>query len=140
MADAYIANFETKYYFNFWRPVTAIRAADADGNIATVADPAWEPLRATPPIPDYPSAHAAVGAAAARVLTLFFGTGDLPFHTTSNTEPGAVRSLRRLLPRCYRECGLSHLCRIPFSYRVQARSKPRPTDRPVGLPPFFAAD
>jgi hypothetical protein len=92
MADAYIANFETKYHFNFWRPVTAIRAAHTDGNDATAADPAWETLRPTPPIPDYPSAHAAVGAAAARALALFFGTDDLPFTTTSNTAPGVVRS------------------------------------------------
>ena len=57
MADGFIAGFETKYDFNFWRPVTAIRAGDTDGNDATVADPTWSSLLNTPAIPDYTSTH-----------------------------------------------------------------------------------
>ena len=52
MADGFIAGFQTKYDFNFWRPVTAIRAGDTDGNDATVADPAWSTLLNTPAIPE----------------------------------------------------------------------------------------
>jgi hypothetical protein len=73
LADAYIASIESKFTYNFWRPITAIRRAAADGNPATVADPTWEPLFLTPPIPDYPSAHACAGGAAATVLISVFG-------------------------------------------------------------------
>lgn len=44
MADGYVGTFDTKYFYNFWRPVTAIQLADTDGNPATIADPVWEPL------------------------------------------------------------------------------------------------
>ena len=55
-ADALIACFEAKYRYAFWRPITAIRAGDTDGNAATVGDPAWTPLLpATPNHPDYPA-------------------------------------------------------------------------------------
>jgi hypothetical protein len=71
--DAYIASFDSKYTDNFWRPITAIRLAATDGNDATVADAAWEPLLLTPPIPDYPSGHACAGGAASAVLISVFG-------------------------------------------------------------------
>jgi hypothetical protein len=73
LADAYIASIDSKFTYNFWRPITAIRKAATDGNDLTSADPTWEPLLLTPPIPDYPSAHAAVGGAASTVLIAFFG-------------------------------------------------------------------
>jgi hypothetical protein len=73
LADGYIASIESKYTYNFWRPITAIRLAATDGNDLTSADPTWEPLLLTPPIPDYPSAHAAVGGAASAVLIAFYG-------------------------------------------------------------------
>jgi hypothetical protein len=95
MADAYIANFESKYYFNFWRPITAIREADLDRNPDTIADPSWTSLEPTPPIPDYPSAHAAVGAAAARTMILFFGGDDLPFRVPSPTVPSVTGNVVR---------------------------------------------
>ncbi|KIC92622.1 vanadium-dependent haloperoxidase [Flavihumibacter solisilvae] len=93
MADAYIACWEAKYYYNFWRPYTAIRAAATDGNDNTTPDPNWEPLIATPPVPDYPSGHATVANAAATVLTHFFGNQS-PFSMTSTTAvpEGAIRS------------------------------------------------
>ncbi|HAB16161.1 MAG TPA: vanadium-dependent haloperoxidase [Verrucomicrobiota bacterium] len=90
MADGYIASIESKFAYNFWRPITAIRHADIDGNDLTEADPSWEPLLLTPPVPDYPSAHATVGAAAATVLIATFGdrqsftltsTMSIPFPT-----------------------------------------------------------
>jgi hypothetical protein len=87
LADGYVSSFETKYHYNYWRPVTAIRAADADGNPRTSADPTWTPLVTTPPIPDYDSAHAVQGGAAATVLKRFFGTDGIGFTTCSLTLP-----------------------------------------------------
>jgi hypothetical protein len=92
MVDATIACWDSKYTYRFWRPVTAIPLADTDGNDATEADPVWTPLRPTPLHPEYPSAHACVSNAAAKVLTSFFG-GDTAFSTTTSTcPPGVVRS------------------------------------------------
>ncbi len=73
LADAYIGAIESKFAYNFWRPITAIRLAATDGNPSTAGDPTWEPLFLTPPIPDYPSAHACAGGAAASVLIAQFG-------------------------------------------------------------------
>ncbi|HEX2059461.1 MAG TPA: PA-phosphatase, partial [Thermoanaerobaculia bacterium] len=68
MADGFIAGFEAKYRFRFWRPETAIREAAGDGNPRTEPDPAWQPFLITPPVPDYPSTHTVLGWAAAEVL------------------------------------------------------------------------
>src|SRR5262249_54026772 len=87
-----IACFEAKYTYNFWRPVTAIRAADTDGNPATVADPTWTPLVATPAHPSYSSGHSTFGAAAATALAGFFGTDDIAFTSTTTDLPGVTRS------------------------------------------------
>ena len=93
MADGFIAGFQTKYDFNFWRPVTAIRAGDTDGNDATVADPAWSTLLNTPMIPDYTSTHSVLGGAASEVLRWFFRDDDVPFTTTSGVPfAGLTRS------------------------------------------------
>ena len=83
-ADAYISSFEAKYVFDFWRPITAIRAADADGNPDTVADPNWTPLLVNPQMPAYASGHATFGGAAAVVLAGFFGTDNIGFNSTSD--------------------------------------------------------
>jgi hypothetical protein len=83
VADGYIAGFETKYEFNFWRPVTAIRAGDTDGNRRTAGDPFWSSLLNTPAIPDYTSTHSVAGGAASNVMRRFFRTDNLPFTLTS---------------------------------------------------------
>jgi membrane-associated phospholipid phosphatase len=72
-ADAHIACWDAKYTYNLWRPVTAIRAADTDGNPDTEADATWTPLLVTPNFPSYTSAHSTLSAAAAEVLTALFG-------------------------------------------------------------------
>ena len=86
ISDAYMTSLESKFYYNLWRPLTAIHAADTDGNPLTVADAAWEPAFATPPVPDYPSAHSAAGAAAAEVIDAFAGRGR-SFTHVSTTGP-----------------------------------------------------
>ncbi len=90
-ADAYIADFENKYFYEFWRPITAIRAADTDGNSDTVADAAWDSLVGTPPAPDFPSGHGGQGGAMSEVLARFFGD-KVNFSTTATTQPGVTRS------------------------------------------------
>jgi len=86
LADAYSTSLESKFHFNFWRPITAIRAAGTDRNPLTVADETWEPAFVTPPIPDYPSGHAAAGGAAAEVIEAFVGPGR-SFTHVSTTGP-----------------------------------------------------
>jgi hypothetical protein len=119
MADATIACWDSKYAYRFWRPVTAIRAGDTDGNDATEADPAWTPLRPTPLHPEYPSAHSCASGAAAEVMTAFFGK-DIPFNTTTSTCPaGVVRSYDGF-EALAREIGESRIY-IGFHFRTAIR-------------------
>jgi len=90
VADSYIAVFEAKYSYNFWRPITAIRNGDLDGSDATTRDPSWEPLFDTPLHPEYPCAHCINSNTARTVLESEFGTGPNPLTMTSPTAPGAV--------------------------------------------------
>jgi hypothetical protein len=89
LADASVATWDAKYTYGFWRPITAIRLADTDGNELTTADPDWSPLLTTPNHPEYVSGHAAFSGAAAEVLTDFFG--DRAFSATSVSLPGVTR-------------------------------------------------
>ncbi len=73
LTDAYIATFDAKYHYEFWRPITAIRNGDIDGNPATEIDPGWQPLEATPMHPEYPCAHCVQSGAAASVIEAFGG-------------------------------------------------------------------
>ena len=90
LADSITAVFEAKYYFNAWRPWTAINSADLDGNDRTVAAPTWRPFLPTPPHPEYPAAHGAAHAAPARILKAYLGP-NYSFCTTSPTVANAVR-------------------------------------------------
>jgi hypothetical protein len=94
-ADGFIGCYNDKYYWQFWRPVAAIHAADSDGNPATEADPNWTPLfdpvtaqfgppLATPPFPDHPSAHGCASSAIADTIENFFGTDKIPFSAFSS--------------------------------------------------------
>jgi len=91
LTDAYIAVFDAKYRYNFWRPVTAIRNGDLDGNSATEIDATWQPLDATPMHPEYPCAHCILSAAASAVIESTGGLGDLrEISLTSPTMPGVT--------------------------------------------------
>jgi hypothetical protein len=93
LADDVIAFYDAKYTYNFWRPVTAIRAADPRINPETVADPNWLPeVGKTAPDPSYPGAHAVISASAAEVLASFFGRDGFEFNVTSEVLPGVERS------------------------------------------------
>jgi hypothetical protein len=93
LADDVIAFYDAKYTYNFWRPVTAIRAADPGINPETVADPNWLPeVGKTAPDPSYPGAHAVISAAGAEVLISFFERDRFEFNVTSEVLPGVERS------------------------------------------------
>jgi hypothetical protein len=83
MADAFIGCFNAKYHFSFWRPVTAIRNGDIDGNPDTVPDPTWTPLAVTPAHPEYPAAHGCVTGALTSALQSYFGTPHIQFAVSS---------------------------------------------------------
>jgi hypothetical protein len=115
MADAGIACWGDKYFYDLWRPVTAIRDGNSDGNPDTVGDPLWTPLGApadnhngvnfTPPFPSYPSGHADFGGALFTVLKDFYGTDNIhftivsdEFNTITVDQNGTPRPL---IPRSY---------------------------------------
>jgi len=91
LADSAIALYDGKYHFQLWRPITAIRLADTDGNPATTADPNWSALAVTAPDPSYPGAHSTFSAAAATVLAAYFGDRD-HIQVASIALPGTVRT------------------------------------------------
>jgi hypothetical protein len=90
-ADAMIAVFDAKYHYHFWRPVTAIRNGDIDGNPATERDEAWQPIDETPRHPEYPCAHCIHAASMASVLEAVIGTPEIPqVAITSPTASGVT--------------------------------------------------
>jgi hypothetical protein len=123
MADAAMAIWESKYYYDFWRPITGIRESDpdtgptglGDDNPATAGDPTWTPLGApasnlsgpnfTPPFPSYPSGHAGFGGAVFQTLRRFYGTDNIAFTFVSDEFNGITRgsdgTVRPLMPRSF---------------------------------------
>ena len=92
-ADATVTCFDSKYYFDFWRPQSAIPLADSDGNPATAADAAWTPVVPTPNHPEYPAAHACNSGTVAAVLERYYGTKKLNFIMDA-TVPGLLMPVR----------------------------------------------
>lgn len=92
MHDALLAVYEAKYEHGLWRPITAIRNGDRDGNDATERDAGWTPLIETPLHPEYPCAHCVLDGAGGAVLKSAFGSGTVPeFTLTYAAMPGVVR-------------------------------------------------
>jgi hypothetical protein len=83
MADSFIAGFKIRYVYDLWRPVTAIREGDTDGNDATVGDPSWNSLQNTPAVSDYPSTQSTFSGAAAAALAGVLSTDQVSFTITS---------------------------------------------------------
>ena len=92
MADAYIAGWKIRYVYDSWRPVTAIREGDNDGNDKTVGDPAWESHQNTPAVSDYPSTQSTFSAAAAEVLATILGDQVSFSFTSGKPFDGITRS------------------------------------------------
>ena len=107
-ADSAIAFYDAKYTYQLWRPVTAIRLADTDGNPNTTADPNWLPLAGnTAADPSYPGAHSTISAAGADVLASFYGDKQ-SFSLTSPALPGVTRSFTSFSGAA-QEAGLSRI-------------------------------
>jgi membrane-associated phospholipid phosphatase len=106
-ADSAIAFYDSKYAYDLWRPVTAVRMADTDGNPATAADSSWTPLVATAPDPSYPGAHSTISTAGAAVLSSIYGP-RLDFAVTSPALPGVQRSFDSFADAA-QEAGLSRI-------------------------------
>ncbi|HEX6124868.1 MAG TPA: vanadium-dependent haloperoxidase [Pyrinomonadaceae bacterium] len=95
--DAMIAVFDAKYHYNFWRPITAIRNGDIDGNDATERDPSWTPFINTPVHPEYPCAHCIISGTIGTILEAEVGNGPVPtFATTSPTASNSRRTWMKL--------------------------------------------
>jgi PAP2 superfamily len=89
--DAIIAVLDAKYYYNFWRPITAIRNGDIDGNPATDGEAAWQPLANTPMHPEYPCSHCIQTGGVAAVVKAVLGGDDIPeVALTSPATPGVI--------------------------------------------------
>jgi len=96
MNDAEIAQLETKYHYQFWRPITAIRNGDRDDNPKTDRDPDWSPMTATPMQPEYPCGNCVIASAVISVIRADAGHEPLPaLSTVSNTAPGVTRRWTR---------------------------------------------
>jgi hypothetical protein len=107
LADATIAMYDAKYTYRLWRPITAIRLADTDGNSLTTGDPTWTPLATTPADPSYPGAHSTISAAAATILTALYGD-HAAFTVSSPTLPGVARAFDNFQAAAI-EAGLSRI-------------------------------
>lgn len=97
-ADSQISVYETKYVYNYWRPITAIQEGDFDGNLWTIGDPTWTPLIQTPPYPEYTSGANCLTASISSVLRGFFGSDNvqLTFSSTAAGQEGKPRTYQRL--------------------------------------------
>lgn len=112
MADGFIAGFEAKYHYRFWRPVTAIRAA---------GDGTWLSSLPTPPVPDYPSTHTVLGAAAATTMARLLGSDLVSFSAVSGPPYGGITRSFWSLSEAARENGASRmLAGIHFASAVTA--------------------
>ena len=92
-ADGLISTWDSKIHYNLWRPITAIREGESDGNPFTVGDPGWEPFLTTPNYPDYTSGANALAASIMRTLMLFFRSDRLPF-TVESKAAAATQKFR----------------------------------------------
>lgn len=124
LADSYTAGWDSKFYYNFWRPYTAIRAAGTDGNNETIEDISWEPAEPTPPVPDYPSTHSTLGNAGATVLTHFYGN-HTGFSMTSTTGVPAtsVRSFSSFKQAANENADSRVMAGIHFRFACKAGQK-----------------
>ncbi len=124
MADSYTAGWDSKFFYNFWRPYTAIQAAANDGNNKTEPDPNWVSEMITPPIPDYPSTHSTLGNAAATVLIQFFGenSGFTSISTTS-VPANMPRTFKSLMQAADENANSRVMAGIHFPFACKAGQK-----------------
>ena len=120
-SDCYTAGFESKYHWHFWRPISAIRLGDSDGNPATAGDANWisyDPV--CPPVPDHPSTHSTSAGAGAAVMQQCFGGDAAAFTHQSVTLPGVTRSFASF-SQCAAEIAESRVC-VGYHFRHAVNS------------------
>ena len=126
--DSYVAGWDSKFHWDFWRPYTAIRAGDTDGNPRTVKDATWQSYLETPPVQDYPSTHSVLGAGAAEVLKR--SLQDRSCAVLDGITDGAAGEPRPLVqhlhPGGQRERRFARESRHPLPFRDRARQGARP--------------
>lgn len=116
-ADTYTACLESKFFYRFWRPISAIRLGESDGNPMTIGDAGWTSFDPVcPPVPDYPSGHAASAGAGAASLAHAFGHEAMSFTHQSVTLPGVTRSFKSF-GQAAREIALSRIC-VGYHFRL----------------------
>jgi hypothetical protein len=129
IADALISCWDAKYHFVFWRPITAIRLANTDGNDATDVQATWTPLITTPAYPDYDSGHQSVSGSAQAILTAFFGS--MPVQGISEGSPASCDHFQasppRLTRRSWRASGRASTSERPCEMHEPGRSTLRRT-------------
>jgi hypothetical protein len=118
--DALIGAFDAKYHYNFWRPITAIRNGDIDGNPATDREATWQPIDNTPMHPQYPCAHCVLSGTVAAVVKTVLGTADVPeIAMTSPTAPGVTHRWTNMT--AFTEEVADARIRAGFHYRFSTR-------------------
>ena len=118
--DAYTSSLEAKYHYNFWRPVSAVALAASDGNPLTSAAAGWQVLAfPTPPVPDYPSAHATAGGNAAAIIEALVPGRIRPFATSSGSLPGVTRTFSSVAAAAQENA----LSRIYIGYHFRQATK-----------------
>jgi hypothetical protein len=118
LADAGIACWDTKYHYNAWRPITAIREAGDDGSPTTEGQPDWQPLIVTPNHPEYASGHSVFAGAAEVVLTDFFG--HISFDADSAGLPGATRHFESFAHMAEEDATSRIYAGVHFRYSTEA--------------------
>ena len=124
IADSYIAGWDSKYLYNFWRPYTAIHEADMDGNDRTEEDDTWVSYLPTPPVPDYPSTHSTGGNAAATVLALLTkGNTSFTMASSSGVPAETTRTLKNVQAAADENARSRVIAGIHFSFACEAGQK-----------------
>jgi hypothetical protein len=115
--DFYMAVADSKYFYDTWRPVTAIRNAGKDNNPGSIPDTSWKPEMMNPPFPEYPSGHSGVGTVGAAIVGSVYGTKDISFEMESTTAlPDAKTRSYNNLDSAANDCARSRIM-IGFHFR-----------------------
>jgi PAP2 superfamily len=121
LADAYIAGWDSKFHYNFWRPYTAIHKADIDGNEVTESDKIWTSAEPTPPVHDYPSTHSSLGNAAATVLAKVLGDNTSFSFSSPTALPGtSVRGFKSFSQAANENASSRVMAGIHFRFSCEA--------------------
>ena len=129
LADAIIAVLDAKYYYNFWRPITAIRNGDIDDNPATEREATWQPIAPTPMHPEYPCAHCVQSGTVAGVVKAVLGTTEIPEIAVTSSDGARGDPPMDQHDRLYgRNCKCSHLGGLPLPFLNPRRYADGPPD------------